>query len=257
MAPADQARRIPGWDLTGRRMVITGAARGLGRALAIVAADHGAQPVLLGRSGEALEQVAASIQLRTGTHCEVFACDLAQPLSVQAACQAVLAASPVVDILVNNGAPWLPGCLEDLDDGDIAATIAAAVTGTVLITKGLLAGLRRSHAADVVTVVSTAALAGDAVSAASAAFAAAKHGQAGFSERLGAELRAQGIRVAAIYPPDFDDTDPLTTRWQETRDPASGARLTNREVSAAILFAICAPRVCAYPTIVIQNMSAT
>jgi short-subunit dehydrogenase len=257
MAPADRERRIPGWDLAGRRMVITGAARGLGRALAIVAADHGARPVLLGRTGAALEQVAAGIRLRTGTHCEVFACDLAQPLSVQAACQAVLADSPVVDILVNNGAPWLPGRLEDLADCDILATIAAAVTGTVLITKGLLAGLRRSHAADVITVVSTAALAGEAVSAASAAFVAAKHAQSGFSERLRAELRAQGIRVAAVYPPDFDDTDPLTSGWQEVRDPAGGARLTNREVIAAILFAICAPRVCAYPTIVLENMAAS
>jgi hypothetical protein len=61
--------------------------------------------------------------------------------------------------------------------------------------------------------------------------------------------------VTAIYPPDFDDTDPVDANWNEIRDPAAGEKLTNREVIAAVLFAITAPRVCAYPTIVLDNMS--
>ena len=245
------------WNLAGRRVVITGAARGLGRALAIVAADHGAQPVLLARHAPLAQEVAAAIRARTGTVCTVHACDLGEPASVQAACRAVLVSDPVVDVLINNAAPWLPGRLDELADADIAASIGAAVTGTVLVTKGLLGGLRRSQAADVVTIVSTAALTAGSISAASAPFVAAKHAQAGFSERFGAELRSEAIRVTAIYPPDFDDTDPLTAQWQGVRDPSTGARLTNREVVAAVMFAVCAPRVCAYPTIVLENMSGT
>jgi NAD(P)-dependent dehydrogenase (short-subunit alcohol dehydrogenase family) len=160
----------------------------------------------------------------------------------------------VIDVLINNGAPWLPGSIEDLADADIAATIAAAVTGTVLITKGLLPGLRRSSAADIVTIVSTAGLPGQNLGSASAAFHAAKHGQSGFSQRLHGELKKYGIRVSAVYPPDFDDTDPLDAGWHEVRDPAAGAKLTNREVVAAVMFAITAPRVCAYPIIVLDNM---
>jgi NAD(P)-dependent dehydrogenase (short-subunit alcohol dehydrogenase family) len=253
--PADGRLLASGWDLSGRRVVITGAARGLGRALAIVAAECGAQPVLLARNESPLRQVAASIEARTGRACEVYRCDLSQSAAVQETCRALLEANPVVDILINNGAPWLPGRLEELTDADISASIAAAVTGTVLMTKGLLGGLRRSPGADVVTIVSTAALASQGIAAASAAFAAAKSAQGGFSERIGTELRAAGIRVSAVYPPDFDDTDPLSAQWHEPRNPATGARLTNREVVAAVLFAVCAPRVCAYPTIVLGNMS--
>jgi NAD(P)-dependent dehydrogenase (short-subunit alcohol dehydrogenase family) len=110
-------------------------------------------------------------------------------------------------------------------------------------------------AADIVTIVSTAALLGQNFGTASSAFHAAKHGQSGFSERLREELRSYRIRVTAIYPPDFDDIDPLTASWNEVRDPAAGAKLTNREVAAAVMFAVTAPRVCAYPHIVLDNMS--
>ncbi len=255
MAPAE-AQASPGaLPLAGRRVVITGAARGLGRALAIICASEGARVVLTARTLPSLAAVADAIEARTGRRPQAYACDLGEPGSVQAACAAILAAEPVVDVLINNGAPWLPGPLERLDDAQIAATIAAAVTGTVLVTKGLLGGLRRSAAADVLTVVSSAALSGRAVTTASAPFAAAKHAQAGFSERLGAELRGEGIRVSAVYPPDFDDTDPLDGQWDEVR--AGGRRLSNREVVAAVLFAIGAPRVCAYPAIVLDNMSGS
>ncbi|MBS0578588.1 MAG: SDR family oxidoreductase [Proteobacteria bacterium] len=254
MAPAETRPGEGTLPLQGRRMVITGAARGLGRALALVAAAAGARVVLTARTLPALAAAAGAVEARSGRTPEAYACDLGEPGSVQAACRQILAADPVVDVLINNGAPWLPGALEALDDGQIAATIAAAVTGTVLITKGLLPGLRRSAAADVLSVVSTAALSGRAGDTASAPFAAAKHAQAGFSARLGAELRGAGIRFSAVYPPDFDDSDPLDAQWDEVR--GAGRRLSNREVVAAILFAIGAPRVCAYPVIELENLSA-
>jgi len=218
-------------------------------------ADHGADLVLLGRNETALGLVADVIRARSGRTVASAQCDLAKPDSVIEACRRTLAAAPVVDVLVNNGAPWLPGSIEELADDDIAATVAAAVTGTVLITKGLLPALRRSAAADIVTIVSTAGLLGQYSGSASAAFHAAKHGQSGFSERLRQELKRYGIRVTALYPPDFDDADPLDPAWGALRDPAAGAKLTNREVVAAVMFAITAPRVCAYPVIVLDNMA--
>jgi NAD(P)-dependent dehydrogenase (short-subunit alcohol dehydrogenase family) len=235
-------------------MVITGAGRGLGRALAITAANRGADLVLLGRNASSLQAVADAIRARTGRDSLIVPCDLAQPDSITEACRIVLAANPVVDVLVNNGAPWLPGGIMDIAETDIAATIAAAVTGTILVTRGLLPGLRRSTAADIVTIVSTAGLLGWDIREASAAFHAAKHGQSGFTDRLRHELKAHGIRVAAIYPPDFDDTDVLELERSAANDPASSGRLTNRDVVATVLFAIAAPRACAYPVIVLDNM---
>lgn len=240
-------------SLAGRRIVVTGAARGLGRALAIVAADRGADVVLLARNAGALQRLAEAIVARSGRAVLSAVCDLAEPSSIREAAGMVQQAGPV-DVLVNNGAPWLPGALEDLVDEEIARTVAAAVTGTILLTKALLPALKRSKAADIVNIVSRSGLIGEAITVPSPAFQAAKHGQSGFSDRLHRDLKPHGIRVTAIYPPDFDDTDPLGPEWDRERDPAAGQPLTNREVLAAVLFAITAPRTCAFPMIVLDNM---
>lgn len=241
-------------NLSGRRIVITGAGRGLDRALAITAADSGGDLVLLGRNPPSLQAVAEAIRVRTGRAPLTVPCELAQPDSVNEACRSVLAADPVIDVLVNNGAPWLPGAIMELAETEIVATVAAAVTGTILVTRALLPGLRRSKAADIVTIVSTAGLLGWDTGSASAAFHAAKHGQSGFTDQLRHELKDHGIRVAAIYPPDFDDTDVLEPDRRAANDPAASGKLTNREVVATVLFAIAAPRACAYPVIVLDNM---
>jgi NAD(P)-dependent dehydrogenase (short-subunit alcohol dehydrogenase family) len=240
-------------DLAGRRVVITGAGRGLGRALAIVAADRGGDVVLLARDAGALRQTAEAIAGRSGRAVLSAVCDLADPASIRDAADMV-AQTGAVDVLVNNGAPWLPGALEDLAEEEIARTVAAAVTGTILLTKALLPALKQSKAADIVTIVSTAGLLNGGGEGPSAAFHAAKHGQSGFSDRLRRELKPHGIRVSAIYPPDFDDLDPLAADWDRPRDPAASEALTNREVVAAVLFAITAPRTCAFPMIVLDNM---
>lgn len=237
--------------LSGRRVVITGAGRGLGRALAITAADHGADVVLLGRNPAALQAVAGAVAARTGRAGMVVPCDLASPASIREACQTVMATNPAVDVLINNGAPWLPGNLASATEAEIIATVSGAVTGTILMTKGLLPGLIKSTAADIMNIVSTAGWPGWDIGA-SAPFHAAKHGQSGFSDALRHELKGQGIRVMAIYPPDFDDLDPLGPAWNEARAPR--AKLTNREVVETVLFAITAPRACTYPVIILDNM---
>jgi short-subunit dehydrogenase len=235
--------------LSGRRVVITGAGRGLGRALAIMSADHGAEVALLGRDRAALQAVADVVTSRTGRNAFIAACDLAQPDSIHEACRSVLAEGAGVDVLVNNAATWLTGALADQSDAEIATALAATVTGTILVTKSLLPALRSSPAADIVNIVSTAGWVRWDLGA-STAFHAAKHGQSGFSDALRHELKDTGIRVAAIYPPDFDDVDPLAADWANTER----RKLSNREVVDTILFAITAPRACAYPAIIMDNL---
>jgi len=236
-------------SLSGRRIVITGAGRGLGRALAIKSADHGAELALLGRDRAALQAVAETIKSRSGRAAVIAACDLAQPDSIRDACRDVLAAGARVDVLVNNAATWLTGALADQSDAEIVGALAATVAGTILVTKGLLPALRSSPAADIVNIVSTAGWVRWDLGA-SAAFHAAKHGQSGFSDALRHELQGTGIRVTALYPPDFDDVDPLAPEW----DKRERGRISNREVVDTILFALSAPRVCNYPVIMMDNL---
>jgi NAD(P)-dependent dehydrogenase (short-subunit alcohol dehydrogenase family) len=238
-------------ELAGRRVVITGAGRGLGRALAIVAADHGADVDLLGRGADKLQQVADAIRVRSQRDAAVIPCDLASPDSIASASDTILANNGSVDVLINNGAPWLTGSLEETSESDIVATVGAAVSGTILLTRRLLPGLRCSESADIVTVVSTAGFLGWNSNGAAAAFYAAKHGQSGFSDRLRHELKEQGIRVSAIYPPDFDELDPLDDAWNE---PEDAKRMTNREIVSTIMHMITAPRSISFPVVVVDGM---
>jgi NAD(P)-dependent dehydrogenase (short-subunit alcohol dehydrogenase family) len=218
-------------------------------------AGRGADVVLLGRDTAALQRASEAVVGHSGRMALAVACDLADPGSVREACAMVLN-SGAVDVLVNNGAPWLTGALEHNSEDEIIGTVTAAVTGTILLTRGLLPGLRQSKAADVVTIVSTAALLGDFHPVRSPAFQAAKHGQSGFTDRIRHDLKPHGIRVTAIYPPDFADADPLSPDWERARDPAAGENFSARQVVDTVLFAITAPRACAYPMIVLDNMRA-
>ena len=238
-------------SLGGKRIAITGAGRGLGRALAIVAADQGASVVLLGRDTAALQDVAEVINARCGRDSLVVPLDLADPESIAAACTSVLESNQSLDILVNNGAPWLTGSIDEITEAEITTTISAAVSGTILVTKGMLPGLRRSEAADIVTVVSTAGILGWRDNGASVPFYAAKHGQSGFSDRLRQELKDDGIRVSAIYPPDFDDIDPTDGKWN--KPPGKGSRMSSQEVVSTVLFLITAPRSCSFPVVIMSN----
>jgi short-subunit dehydrogenase len=164
----------------------------------------------------------------------------------------VLDHDPVVDVLINNGAPWLAGRLDDISDTDIISTVAAALSGTILVTKGLLPGIYRSTAADIITVVSTYGIPYWDLSGGSVPFYAAKQGQSGFSDKLRHELKGSNVRVSAIYPPDFADVDPTDPSWN--RVPGDGATISNREIVSAILFILMAPRTCSFPVVIVDGM---
>jgi short-subunit dehydrogenase len=236
-----------------RRVVVTGAARGLGHALAICLADEGAELVLCARDGEGLERTRAAIRERIGGDAETHILDLCDVAAIEATCRAVLSDGARVDVLINNAAFWLPGRLAATGAEDIVQTVASSVTGTILMTKGLLPGLRRSGVGDVVNIVSLAGLPGAYRGEASAAFHAAKHGQSGFGEVLRRELKAEGIRVLAIYPPDFEDVSPLDRAWKQTPGRPAGTTMTNREVVECLLFALSRPRVCSVSAMVLDN----
>ena len=75
------------------------------------------------------------------------------------------------------------------------------------------------------------------------AFYAAKSAQAGFAEILSKRLRPQGVRVISLYPPDFDNANPLSEEWETTPRGAKDA-LTAQSLVECILFAVAQPRDC-------------
>ncbi|RRS00153.1 SDR family oxidoreductase [Glycomyces terrestris] len=228
-------------DFTGYRVVVTGAGRGFGRALAVSLGRGGAEVFVSARRFDAAEETAQAVR-RVGGRAHAFECDLAEPESVREFAEALAETADAVDVLVNNGAPYLDGGFTEADDALVAETIAAGAAGTVLVTKALLPMLLRSERPDIVTMVSGCGEYGNHRSEAHEAFYAAKSAQAGFTEVLSKRLRPKGVRVISLYPPDFDNPDPLGPEWDAER--RGGDALSARSLVDCVRFAIGQPRDC-------------
>jgi NADP-dependent 3-hydroxy acid dehydrogenase YdfG len=239
--------------LQGKNIVVTGAGRGLGAALAVVFADLGATVTLTGRNAENLGATAEAIRLRTGQRPRTALLDLADAGAVTRWAKDMRDEGTRVDVLVNNGAQWLSGAMDSHDAHAIVSTIASAVTGTLLLTRGLLPLLEATGAGDIVNIVSISGLPNVALHGAAVAFLAAKHGQTGLTDGLRQELAGRPVRVTGIYPPNLKDISPLTPDWDAP--PAAGSWATNRDVVEAVLFALSRPRHLTLSSIVLEGVT--
>jgi NAD(P)-dependent dehydrogenase (short-subunit alcohol dehydrogenase family) len=188
--------------LQGRHAVVTGAARGIGAAIAASLAARGAHLTLLGRSAGPLEQLCAS--LAGGPHGTVLA-DVAEPAQVQAAFAAARSARGPVAILVNNA-----GAAESAPFGTTSLELwqrmlSVNLTGTFLCTKAALPDMLAAGWGRVINIASTAGQKGYAYAS---AYAAAKHGVIGLTRSLALETARAGVTVNALCP-GYTDTELL------------------------------------------------
>lgn len=237
--------------IVGKKIAITGAARGLGAALAMIAADRGAIPILMGREAFALEETAQAIEARTGLRPDAFVCDLADNHSVASAADKLSSIHPDIDILVNNGSYWVGGAFEAINDAQLQAIVGSTVTGTMVLTRHLLPLLSSRPRADIHTVVSMSGLQYARLRGSSLPFRAAKAAQDGFVQGLVEELADTAIRVSSVYPGMIEDISPLDPAWDEERGPDD--RLSNKDVVDAILFTLAAPANVAIRSLVIER----
>ena len=145
-------------SFSGKRVIVTGAGRGLGAAFAVVLADQGADVIMTGRSMENLTSLAESIRLRTGKRPETLSLDMADVSAVTLLAKKMRDEGRPLDILINNAAQWLPGRMDEHDALAISQTITGIVTGTLLFTRGLVPLLEKSGAGDILNVISISAL---------------------------------------------------------------------------------------------------
>lgn len=220
-------------DLHGQHALVTGASRGVGRAIARVLAQAGARVTLSARPGPALEEAVRALQ--ADGHAVVGrSADLTLEPDIARLAEAVAADPSGLDILVNNAgvAAFRPAA--ELCTADWDHMFAVNVRAPFLLTRYVLPLLRRSESGAVVNVVS---LAGKHAFAGGAAYAATKHALLAFSRCLMLEERANGIRVASVCPGTIETGFPR---------PAAADRSGNRalqagDVAAAVLYILTQP----------------
>jgi NADP-dependent 3-hydroxy acid dehydrogenase YdfG len=235
----------------GKRVIVTGAGRGLGAALAVVLADQEAEVMLTGRNTENLTSLAESMRLRNGRKPALRILDMADPSAVTLLAKGLRDEGRPIDILINNAAQWLPGHMDEHDALAISQTIAANVTGTLLLTRGLIPLLEKSGGGDIMNIVSISGLPNERLQSASVAYAASKQAQAAISDGLRQELKGRPVRVQAVYPPYLEDVSPLNeAAWNAPR--GAGSPATNRDIVDTVLFALSRPRHVTLASIIID-----
>ncbi len=193
--------------LAGQVAVITGAGRGIGRAIALTLAELGAHTVLCGRSRAALEQTAAAIQNGSGHSSEnnavkssVIECDVTDLRSVEALAGHIERTFRRIDILVNNaGIGGASGPLHQLSPDDWDRVMNTNLRGVYYCIRSL-APLMINSKARSGHIINISSLAGKNALPNGAAYAASKWGLNGLSYSVAEELRAHNIRVSVICP---------------------------------------------------------
>ena len=206
-------------DLCGKRAVITGGSRGIGKSIAIVLASEGAEVVICGRNKDSLEKAAADILKETGKSILAVVADTTKTASVESFIAAAADHLGGIDILVNNAAApggLVMGPLNTANPDELLADIDTKVVGYMRVDKAAAPHLKKGGWGRIINIGGLAARSAGAISG--MRNVALTH----FTKTLSNELRPQGINVNIIHPG--------TTRTERTA-PMNQAQAKERNVS--------------------------
>ena len=221
--------------LDGRVALVTGASRGIGRAVALTLAARGANVVAAAR-GDHAQATVDEIRSRGGC-AEMATLDVTDTASIEAVVAAALARSGRVDILVNNAGITRDQLVLRMKRDDWDAVLATNLTAAFTCTQAVLKPMLRQRAGRIVNITSVVGQAGNA---GQANYAASKAGVIGFTKSLALEVASRNITVNAVAPGliETDMTRALSEGAQDgwqNRIPLK--RLgTPEDVAAAVAF---------------------
>lgn len=191
-------------SLKGKSVLVTGASRGIGRALALLLARDAARLALCGRDQAALSKVAGEAVELGASRVHSVAFDLAQESAILKFMDEARASVGPVDILINNaGFNPRKAPLSDVSTAELDSILAINLRAPFILAREALRDMIPRKSGHIVNVLSTVChFANESMGA----YTAAKHGLEGLTGVLLKEARPHGVRVSAIYPGGTDTT---------------------------------------------------
>jgi 3-oxoacyl-[acyl-carrier protein] reductase len=199
-------------QLANQIAVVTGAGRGIGRAIALKFAAEGADVASVSRTQENSEKVSGEIRA-LGRKAWAHAVDVADAAAVSAAAEKILTDCGRVDILVNNAGVTRDDLLMRMSEADWDAVLDTNLKGAFLFTKAFSRALLKQRSGRIINVASVIGLIGNA---GQCNYAASKAGLIGFTKSVAREMASRGITVNALAP-GFIETDMTAGLKEEFR----------------------------------------
>ncbi|MGD0923492.1 MAG: SDR family NAD(P)-dependent oxidoreductase [Terriglobia bacterium] len=216
--------------VAGKVVVVTGASRGIGLAIAQALGREGASLILIGRDRQALQRAAQQV----ASDALPLVADVTRPAQVSRAFAVIRRRHRHIDVLVNSAGVFTYKPFARTTLREWRENIEANLTSLFLVTRAALPLLERSRAAHLVNILS---ICSREAFPNCAAYSASKFGALGLTRVLREELRSRGIRVTAILPGSTD------TRLTKAFDfPVDRSKLLQpRDVAEAVLGALLQP----------------
>lgn len=199
--------------LANQVAVVTGAGRGIGRAIALKFASEGADVACVSRTVENSEKVAAEVRA-LGRRAWAHAVDVSESASVTAAAEKILAEAGRVDILVNNAGVTRDGLFMRMSEADWDAVLNTNLRGAFLFTKAFSRAFMKQRQGRIINIASVIGLIGNA---GQANYAASKAGLIGFTKSVAKELGSRSVTCNAIAP-GFIQTDMTSALDEKIRE---------------------------------------
>lgn len=189
--------------LEGRKALVTGASRGIGRAIALAFAREGAQLALVATSADRLVETAAMCQELNKLDVSILGLDIRKSADCDAAVKQAMEKLGGLDIIVNNAGVTRDNLLMRLSDEDYDAVLDTNLRGAFNITRAAARPLMKSKAGRLINIASVVGVAGNA---GQANYAASKGGLIAFTKSIAKELSGRGV-TANVIAPGFIETD--------------------------------------------------
>ncbi|MCK5675671.1 MAG: 3-oxoacyl-[acyl-carrier-protein] reductase [Verrucomicrobia bacterium] len=184
------------FDLNDKVALVTGAARGLGQAIAVKLAEAGADVALCDLNAEWLEETASKVKA-IGRRAECYGMNVAEGDSVAEGVKAIIKDFGKIDVLVNNAGITKDGLIMRMSEDDWDAVLNVNLKGTFLCTKAVMRGMMKQRSGTIVNIASVIGLMGNA---GQANYAASKGGVISFSKTVAKELASRNVRCNAVAP---------------------------------------------------------